>query len=124
MSEPTPAPPTEEAKKKLRERVDALLATEPRKSTSSIKLNGRTLKYSAVAAFVPVTAGGVDDKRGEPEAAVFTTSYFLDDADPKTRPVCFAFNGGPGSASIWLHLGAVGPKRVVIQEDGTMPPPP
>jgi len=38
--------------------------------------------------------------------------------------VCFVFNGGPGSASIWLHLGALGPKRVVIREDGTMPPPP
>jgi carboxypeptidase C (cathepsin A) len=124
MSEPTPAPPSEEAKKKLREKVDQLLASEPRKSTSSIKLGGRTMKYSAVAAFVPVTAGGVDDKRGEPEAAVFTTSYFLDEADPRTRPVLFVFNGGPGSASIWLHLGAVGPKRVVIREDGTMPPPP
>ncbi len=98
--------------------------SEPRKSESTIKLNGRTLKYTAVAAFVPVTAGGVDDKRGEPEAAVFTTSYFLDDADAKSRPVCFVFNGGPGSASIWLHLGALGPKRVVIREDGTMPPPP
>jgi pimeloyl-ACP methyl ester carboxylesterase len=108
----------------LRERVDALLATEAHKSTSSIKLNGRTLKYNAIAAFVPVTAGGIDDKRGEPEAAVFTTSYFLDDADAKTRPVCFVFNGGPGSASIWLHLGAVGPKHVVTREDGTMPEPP
>ena len=124
MSEPVPVPPTEEAKKKLREKVDALLATEPRKSASSIKLNGRTMKYSAVAAFVPVTAGGVDEKRGEPEAAVFTTSYFLDDADPKARPVCFAFNGGPGSASIWLHLGAVGPKHVATREDGTMLAPP
>src|SRR3981081_569202 len=97
MSEPTPAPLREEAKKKLRERVDALLATEAHKSASSIKLNGRTLKYNAIAAFVPVTAGGIDDKRGEPEAAVFTTSYFLDDAEAKTRPVCFVFNGGAGS---------------------------
>src|SRR6185369_5391059 len=52
------------------------------------------------------------------------TSYFLADADARTRPVCFVFNGGPGSSSIWLHLGALGPKRVVIREDGTMPPPP
>ena len=125
MSEPTPAtPPTEEAKKRLREKVDKLLAQDPFKSEASIVLNGRTMKYSAVAAFVPVTAGGFDEKRGEPEAAVFTTSYFLVDADPKTRPVCFVFNGGPGSSSIWLHLGALGPKRVAIREDGTMPPPP
>ena len=124
MSEPTPAPPTEEAKKRLRDKVDKLLAADPCKSEGSITMNGRTLKYNAVAAFIPVTAGGVDDKRGEPEAAVFTTSYFLADADPTVRPVCFVFNGGPGSASIWLHLGALGPKRVVIREDGTMPPPP
>jgi len=124
MSEPTPAPPAEDAKKRLRDKVDKLLAAAPCKSEGSIVLTGRTLKYSAIAAFVPVTAGGVDDKRDEPEAAVFTTSYFLDGAEPGTRPVCFVFNGGPGSASIWLHLGALGPKRVVIREDGTMPPPP
>ncbi len=125
MSEPTPAPPpSEEAKKRLRKKVDKLLARDPSKSEGSIALNGATLKYSAVAAFVPVRAGGLDEKRGEPEAAVFTTSYFLDDADPRTRPVCFVFNGGPGSSSIWLHLGALGPKRVAIREDGTMPPPP
>ncbi|HEV2686113.1 MAG TPA: peptidase S10, partial [Actinomycetota bacterium] len=112
------------AKKRLREKVDKLLAQDPARSTGSITLNGRTLKYRAVAGFVPINAGGLDDKRGEPEAAVFTTSYFLDEADPKSRPVCFVFNGGPGSASIWLHLGALGPKRVAIREDGTMPAPP
>jgi carboxypeptidase C (cathepsin A) len=120
----TPVPAADDPKKRLREKVDKLLAAAPCKSESSIKLNGKVLKYTAIAAFVPVSAGGVDDKRGEPEAAVFTTSYFLNDADAKTRPVCFVFNGGPGSASIWLHLGALGPKRVVIREDGTMPPPP
>lgn len=124
MVEPTQGTAPEDAKKRMREKVDKLLAQEPSKSESSIALNGRTLKYRAVAEFVPVVAGGVDDKRGEPEAAVFTTSYFLDDTIPATRPVCFVFNGGPGSASIWLHLGALGPKRVVILEDGTMPPPP
>jgi carboxypeptidase C (cathepsin A) len=124
MAELTPSAQAEEAKKKLREKVDKLLAQDPYRSTGSIVLNGKTLKYSAVAGFVPINAGGLDEKRGEPEAAVFTTSYFLDDADAKTRPVCFVFNGGPGSASIWLHLGALGPKRVAIREDGTMPTPP
>ena len=114
----------EEAKKRLREKVDALLACDARKSEGSIKIEGHTLNYNAVAEFIPVKAGGLDEKRGEPEAAVFTTSYFLNGADPAKRPVCFVFNGGPGSSSIWLHLGALGPKRVVIREDGTMPPPP
>jgi carboxypeptidase C (cathepsin A) len=121
---PTPSPATDDAKKKLREKVDKLLAAAPCKSTGSITLNRRTMKYSAIAGFVPVTAGGLDEKRGEPEAAVFTTSYFLDGAEPSKRPVCFVFNGGPGSSSIWLHLGALGPKRVVIEEDGSMPEPP
>jgi carboxypeptidase C (cathepsin A) len=128
MSDPTatpaPTPPNDDAKKRLREKVDKLLAKDPCKSTGSLTLNRRTLKYRAEAAFVPVSAGGLDEKRGEPQAAVFTTSYFLDDVEAAKRPVCFAFNGGPGSSSIWLHLGAVGPKRVHIREDGTMPPPP
>ena len=119
MSEPTQAPapataPTpDDPAKRLREKLDKLLARDPCRSEGSIVLNGRTLKYRAIAEFVPVVAGGVDDKRGDPEAAIFTTSYLLDAADPATRPVCFVFNGGPGSASIWLHLGALGPKRVV-----------
>jgi carboxypeptidase C (cathepsin A) len=132
MSEPThastptpaPAPIPEDPAKRMREKLDKLLARDPCRSEGSIVLNERTLKYRAIAEFVPVVAGGVDDKRGDPEAAIFTTSYLLDAADPATRPVCFVFNGGPGSASIWLHLGALGPKRVVIREDGTMPPPP
>ncbi len=124
MSDTPPVPATEEAKKRLRDNVDKLLAAAPIRSEGSITLNGRKMKYEAVAGFIPVTGGGLDEKRGEPEAAIFTTAYLLVDADPATRPVCFAFNGGPGSASIWLHLGALGPKRVVIREDGTMPPPP
>lgn len=124
MSDTPPVPATEEAKKRLRDNVDKLLAGAPSRSDGSITLNGRTMKYEAIAGFIPVIGGGLDEKRGEPEAAIFTTAYLLADADPATRPVCFAFNGGPGSASIWLHLGALGPKRVVIEENGTMPPPP
>ncbi len=124
MSESLPTPPVDDPKKRLREKVDKLLAAEPCKSESSLLVNGTRLGYRAEAEFVPVTAGGLDDKRGDPEAAIFTTAYFLADANPQSRPVCFVFNGGPGSSSIWLHLGALGPKRVVIREDGTMPPPP
>jgi carboxypeptidase C (cathepsin A) len=124
MSEPTPAPAGDDPKKRLREKVDKLLAQPPFRSSGSLALHGRTLNYTSVAEFIPISAGGIDEKRGDIEAAIFTTSYFLDAAPVATRPVCFAFNGGPGSASIWLHLGALGPKRVVINEDGTMPPPP
>ena len=124
MSEPTSASGNDDPKKRLREKVDKLLAQDARKSEGSVVVDGRTLKYDAIAEFIPVSAGGLDEKRGEPEAAVFTTSYFLADSAAASRPVCFVFNGGPGSSSIWLHLGALGPKRVVIRDDGTMPPPP
>jgi carboxypeptidase C (cathepsin A) len=125
MSETTTAPAApQEPNKRLREKVDKLLARDAKASEGSIKLGGRAMAYSAVAAFVPVTACGLDEKRGDPEAAVFTIAYQLKDANPRTRPVCFAFNGGPGAASVFLNLGALGPKRVVINDDGTMPTPP
>jgi carboxypeptidase C (cathepsin A) len=124
MSEPTQPPTGDDPKKRLREKVDKLLTQGPYRSSGSTVLNGRAFDYSSVAEFIPVAAGGIDEKRGDIEAAVFMTAYLLNDAPAANRPVCFAFNGGPGSASIWLHLGALGPKRVVINEDGTMPPPP
>jgi len=124
MNEVTQPAEKKDAQKQAREKVEKLLAQAPSKSDTSIVLSGRTLKYQAIAEFIPVVAGGLDEKRGEPQAAIFTTSYFLTDVEAATRPVCFAFNGGPGAASIWLHLGALGPKRIVILEDGTMPPPP
>src|SRR5512144_357614 len=124
----TPAAATplsaEEKDKRMREKVDKLLAQNPYASEGSTVLGGQTLAYRTIAAFVPVAADGIDEKRGEPEAAIFATAYLLKDADPRSRPVCFAFNGGPGAASIFLNLGALGPKRVAINDDGTMPLPP
>ncbi len=109
-----------------RDAVDRALLAGPFRSTGSTTLGGRKLDYRVEAAFVPVAASALDERRGEPEAAVFTTAYLLERApgDATPRPLCFAFNGGPGSASIWLHLGALGPKRVRVEEDGTMPRPP
>ncbi len=52
---------------------------------------------------------------------MFFVAYTLDGQDAGKRPLTFAFNGGPGSASIWLHMGALGPKRVVLQANGFMP---
>ena len=119
-----PTPATDDDKKRMREKVDKLLVQNPYTSENTITLGGRAMPYTAMAAFVPVVAGGFDEKRGDPEAAVFTIAYQLKDTEARTRPVLFAFNGGPGSASVWLHLGALGPKRVIINDDGTMPSPP
>jgi carboxypeptidase C (cathepsin A) len=58
------------------------------------------------------------------KADVFLTSYTLNGANPKERPVTFAFNGGPGSSSVWLHLGLLGPRRVLMGDVGELRPPP
>jgi carboxypeptidase C (cathepsin A) len=66
----------------------------------------------------------IKNREGEVEARMFFTSYVVDRADGARRPLTFSFNGGPGSASVWLHMGAIGPKRVRMNADGTMPAPP
>jgi len=119
--------PPENAEKKHREReqVDKLLAQSPTKATGSVVLSdARRLDYQTVCEFLPVLKGGFGEERSDAQAAVFTTAYLLEGATATARPVCFAFNGGPGSSSVWLHLGALGPKRVIVPDDGTMPAPP
>ncbi|MGH3680818.1 MAG: S10 family peptidase [Natronosporangium sp.] len=58
------------------------------------------------------------------KAEVFLTAYTLDGTEPRNRPVTFAFNGGPGSSSVWLHLGLLGPRRVLSGDVGALTPPP
>ena len=118
-----PAKPDNHAQ---REAVERALQSAPNRSSGTLALPGGTLAYRVDAAFVPVVEHALGDKRGEPQAAVFTTAYQVasESGEATPRPVCFAFNGGPGSASIWLQLGALGPKRLRIEDDGTMPRPP
>jgi carboxypeptidase C (cathepsin A) len=125
-SAPQDRPAGDKSKPTQRDAVEKLLAHAPFRSTGSATVGGRRLDYHVEAAFVPVITQELGEERGQPQAAVFTTAYLLDrrEGDTAPRPVCFAFNGGPGSSSIWLHLGALGPKRVRIHEDGTMPRPP
>lgn len=78
------------------------------------------LKYTATVGMMPI-----NDEFGEPEAGIFYMAYTKDGVkDPANRGIMFSFNGGPGSASVWLHLGVVGPKRVIMEPDGGMPKPP
>lgn len=85
----------------------------------SIIVGGRQLNYTTTTGFMPIK----NAVSGETEARIFYIAYTLDNA-PKNRPLMFSFNGGPGSASVWLHLGALGPKRIKMLDDGMMPPPP
>ncbi len=81
---------------------------------------GGPLAYTATAEFLPLREGA----REEVAARVFTVTYGLDGAEPGRRPVAFVFNGGPGAASAYLHLGALGPKVVGFNPDGSLPRPP
>jgi carboxypeptidase C (cathepsin A) len=84
-----------------------------------ITVDGKLLKYTATVGRLPIKRGD-----GKIEAEMFYEAYTLEGQDAAKRPLTFAFNGGPGSASIWLHMGALGPRRVVLQPDGFMPPAP
>ncbi|MCE5280031.1 MAG: peptidase S10 [Planctomycetaceae bacterium] len=78
-----------------------------------LKLNGTELAYTATAAFMDLR-----DEGGRLQARIFYTAYTRDGQNAAVRPLTFAFNGGPGAASLWLHLGAMGPKRVLLADDG------
>ena len=91
------------------------------KTQHAISLGDKTLSYSAVAGEIIVNRR-VDGKtiRGR----IFYVYYKLGSADQIDRPITFAFNGGPGAASVWLHLGGVGPKRIRLAVNGERLPPP
>jgi carboxypeptidase C (cathepsin A) len=85
------------------------------------------LRYTATAGRIVLREEVLEDGKWvgfRPKAEMFLTAYVLDGADPATRPVTFAFNGGPGSSSVWLHLGLLGPRRVVMGDAGALTPPP
>lgn len=81
--------------------------------------DGRVLKYTATAGRLPIK-----EMDGTISAEMFFVAYTLDGADSSKRPVTFAFNGGPGSASLWLHMGGLGPRKVVLGPEGFLPAPP
>jgi len=85
----------------------------------TITLAGHPLDYRAVAETI-----GLTDRKGEPTASVYTISYLADTPAGPTRPVAFVFNGGPGAASVFLHLGALGPRILDTPASGAVPPPP
>ncbi|MCA1591295.1 MAG: peptidase S10 [Acidobacteria bacterium] len=85
-----------------------------------VRVGGRTLRYTVTTGMMPLR-----NPAGDTEARIFYMAYTADNAGSSSqRPLTFSFNGGPGSASVWLHLGALGPKRVRMLDDGQMPPPP
>jgi carboxypeptidase C (cathepsin A) len=120
----------------------------PSVTAHSITVGGKVLKYHATAGYIvlkeeegkplvkepgqkpppeakPDTEPSKTKDGLKPKAKVFFVAYTLDDAgDPSTRPLTFAFNGGPGSSSVWLHMASVAPRRANLTDEGEAPPPP
>jgi carboxypeptidase C (cathepsin A) len=88
--------------------------------TNSVTIAGERVTYVAETGMLPLLKPD-----GSSRASIFYVAYTRRDGSPAgQRPVTFCFNGGPGSASVWLHLGALGPRRVKMNEDGSLPAPP
>jgi carboxypeptidase C (cathepsin A) len=83
----------------------------------AVPLAGKTLNFNATAGTIKLT----DPESGAPRADLAYIAFKMADADPKTRPVAFVFNGGPGYASAWLNLGALGPWRLPMDADAARP---
>ena len=107
-------------------------------SNGSVTVEGHAIAYEAVAGTLIVHPRGWDDVPADPnakggeegaehnptaEASMFYVAYFKKDGGPQ-RPVTFLYNGGPGSATLWLHMGAFGPRRIVTSTDSHTPPAP
>ena len=108
-------------------------------TTGAVTTHGQRITYRAIAGTLVVHPKGWDDvsarldlagdkpKDGEhggldtPEASMFFVAYLAEGAAPATRPITFLYNGGPGSSTVWLHMGAFGPRRVATPGDGHVP---
>lgn len=100
--------------------TDPAQETDRWQTSSSVVIGGETVAYDALIA--PVV---LEDADGAPAAELFYTAYFRTNGRPSgERPLVFAYNGGPGSASFWLHMGIMGPRRVVTPEAGPQGAPP
>jgi carboxypeptidase C (cathepsin A) len=120
VGQPTATAKVEEPAKAKKEAPKTSTDEEPVGTHHRIAIDGKELPYTATAGLMPIR-----DSKGEVEARIFFIAYTLDDAGPaESRPLLFSFNGGPGSASVWLHLGALGPRRVAAPEGPTIPAPP
>lgn len=126
---------TDEAENKKPEETEKKKEEKPApkdnlvETSHSVTIGGQEIKYTALTGTIVVkeeTAPREKESEGEkPRAQMFFIAYTKDGVEDRAaRPITFCFNGGPGSASVWLHLGALGPRRVVLKDDGQLPAPP
>ncbi|MGD8357256.1 MAG: peptidase S10 [Lysobacterales bacterium] len=109
LAEDTPADKSDDAAKDVPE-------AQQWTSQHELKIGGKTVRYTATAGTMLMR-----NDKDEPIALFGYTAYTADGADPGKRPIMFAYNGGPGSASLWLHMGVLGPQRAVATDGGFSP---
>ena len=89
-------------------------------TTNTVSIDGEPVTYIAETGMLPILKPD-----GTSRASIFYVAYTrTGETNTAARPLTFCFNGGPGSSSVWLHLGALGPRRVKMNPDGTLPKPP
>lgn len=116
----TAAAQEKEEKKAPADKPKPALEEKTSKTTHTVRIGGQPVTYTATAGTLVLK-----EEDGKPRASVFYIAYTKDGvADATRRPVTFSFNGGPGSSSVWLHLGVLGPKRVLMDEIGNALQPP
>lgn len=113
---------SEDIKKEKGQEIDKGECLEKEESSETkhqVMIDGKAIEYRAVAGNYILK-----DEKSKPKASIFYISYTKEGSENLTnRPVTFCFNGGPGSSSVWLHLGVLGPKRVNLNENGDALPP-
>src|SRR5439155_11530442 len=108
-----PAPAAREAEAPEKQTASKETSRDQINTTQhSVTVNGQVVNYTARAGTMVLK-----EEDGTPRANFFFVSYTRDGVDPARRPITFTFNVGPGSSSVWLHMGAVGPKRVASRDD-------
>jgi carboxypeptidase C (cathepsin A) len=115
-----PQPASEKPAEKPKEEKKPAPEEKIVQTKHSLKIGGQEIKYTATAGTILLK---LED--GTPKASIFYVAYTKDDvSDASQRPITFSFNGGPGSSSVWLHLGLLGPRRVQMGDAGALLPPP
>jgi len=140
---PAPAPDKASATATSSPNRGVIFSPESSSSEGSVTIGGQKVDYHAVAGTIVVHPKGWDDaaaqeardksdskdadkdlgddKNPKAEASIFYVAYFKNGTPAADRPVTFIYNGGPGSSSVWLHMGAWGPRRVVTEDDTHTP---
>ncbi|HET9106141.1 MAG TPA: hypothetical protein VFN79_03015 [Steroidobacteraceae bacterium] len=111
---------------------DPYFSTVTSTTSGTVTVEGKTIHYHAVAGMLIVHPPGWNDSPTSPpppkgirtQASMFYVAYFKDGAAPSRRPITFLYNGGPGSSTVWLHMGAFGPRRMVTADHTHTPPAP